>query len=94
MARRPKTADREQGVRHQLTSRGNKTSSDEPVPRLVVKEIAVSLDTAAETEVAVWETNDGLTLRGYRAGGYGWLRVPGVAVFRFSDQWPRRGVPR
>ena len=31
------------------------------MPRLVVKEIPVSLDTAAETEVAVWETNDGVT---------------------------------
>jgi hypothetical protein len=88
MARRPKTADQEQGVRHQLTSRGAKTSSAESVPGLVIKEIPVSLDTAAETEVALWETNDGLTLRGYRAAGFGWLRVPGVAVFRFSASGP------
>ena len=34
---------------------------------------------------ARWPLNDDRELIGYRAGGLGWLTIPGVATYRFAD---------
>lgn len=41
-------------------------------------------ETAAVGTVARWEANDGLVLVGYRAGGHGWVSIPGLAHYRFD----------
>lgn len=46
----------------------------------------------AEGAVARWEANDGLVLHGFRAGGSGWVSIPGVAAFGFTDAGPVTAV--
>jgi hypothetical protein len=60
----------------------------EIAPSLVIEAVSVVDSTAAESGVAEWPTNDGLSLYGYRAGGYRWLHVPGLAAYRFSTEGP------
>jgi hypothetical protein len=45
------------------------------------------------TPVTEWPTNLGVTLRGYRADGYGWIAADGVAVFRFEADGPVTASP-
>ena len=43
---------------------------------------------APQGTVSRWEANDGLELTGYRARGFGYVAVPGVAAYRFDTSGP------
>lgn len=60
----------------------------EIAPSLVIETVSVVDSLAADSAVAEWPTNDGLSLYGYRAGGYRWIHVPGLAAYRFSSEGP------
>ncbi len=53
-------------------------------PSLALQRLVVPGADAADGPVARWDANDGHVLYGYRAGGYGWVSIPGVAHYRFD----------
>ena len=54
------------------------------VPALCSAKISVHGPDQADGEVVRWEANDGFVLHGYRARGYGWVSIPGLASYRFG----------
>lgn len=55
------------------------------VPAFELRDVPTLASEHAEGPVAQWPANDGLVLHGYRAGGFGWVAIPGLAVYRFDD---------
>ena len=55
------------------------------IPGLSIEESRFARPAEPEGSLVRWELNGDLVLHGYRAGGFGWLELPGVAVFRFGE---------
>jgi hypothetical protein len=87
MGRRPATADRgrDQSV---ATSRERAPSSVDL--RLAKVQIPAP---GADEGAAEWESNDGIVLRGFRAGAFGWVVARGVASYRFEADGTAVAVP-
>ena len=62
-------------------------------PVLAIGRVDVVPVEKAEGSVARWEANDAVVLRGYRAAGWGWIAVPGIAAFRFGESGEVVAVP-
>jgi hypothetical protein len=80
--RRPATA------RPERIDRNRAAALPDFPPRLVIEHVPVSAPSEAESAVATWPTNDGVTLYGYRASGFGWVTAPGIAAYRFAPSGP------
>ena len=94
MGRRYKIVDSRHEFEHPALAANEPEASLEKFgPRLIVQEVPVSLPADAETAVAEWSTNAGVTLVGYRAGGFGWIVARGLASYRFSVEGPVIGCP-